>query len=138
MGKQVLSEHQVGKLVERGMTPSQIADWYAKHRNIQVTPQAVSMHLSRRGIETGLKNRHADLLPWVLAVEHRNLYAAKMLRFESRRRNGEELPEYASSKLESWLLMLKERKLVVAYSPTGGWTYVARKRSDKDIIRQPR
>lgn len=64
----------------------------------------------------------------------------QMLRLEARRRAAKPLTEDQASRLESWISRLVEMNAVVGYDHDSedGFYYTRRRKSDKDIIRQPR
>ena len=108
-------------------------------RGIDITSAAVSMFRRRNGLDM-MKEQHDIMSTWVVAAHHRGLYAAKMLRFEGRRRRGDVLPEGIGPRLESWKNKLALDELVVFYTPDTpeGWHYVPRRQGvDLDLISDP-
>ncbi|HXD27453.1 MAG TPA: hypothetical protein VN621_01715 [Arthrobacter sp.] len=92
------------------------------------------------------KATYRDILPWVVAPEHKP--AAIMWRFRTilKQREGREIPANEQRLLNNWLKTMKDSNVVVNYHPEapsnaaskrGGFYYVERKASDDWIIRRP-
>lgn len=78
-----------------------------------------------------------DLVPWKVHEDHRYAYPVVMLRFESRRRVGEELPPYDLNRVTAYVKKLERDGTVVAYDRKTGFAEVPREPGDTDIIRRP-
>ncbi|MEU3618811.1 hypothetical protein ABZ725_41785 [Streptomyces sp. NPDC006872] len=107
-----------------------------------VTPGAVYWQLRDAG-GTKKRNDHRRYLPWRVKAEHTHARPATMLRFLSRREQGETLPEAKDRMLTKWLAEVKEADVVVCYrreqgpnpaSPNGGFYYSKRRPSDGDNL----
>ena len=109
--------------VELGMTHKEIAEEVARLTGETVSRSSVSAALHRAGLSKSTA-RYSDELPWRVHLEHMTAYPARMLRLLGRRRAGLSLTQYEDDRLDSWLETLKERGLVVAYSPDRGFLYV--------------
>jgi hypothetical protein len=140
MPAKVLSDNEVDQLVRQGRTPAQIADYYHDHHHVDVTPEAVEMNLRRRGVEVQWRMRHEDLIPWIIAEEHKDRYAPRMLRNLGRRRAGERLRASEAKKLDAWLSRLEREQVVVDYrrDEAEPWVYVPRRADDDEYVRRPR
>ena len=80
------------------------------------------------------------IVPWAVKAEHRWARPLAMLRIESRRRAGFDVPGEDLDRLSRFRSELAQRNLVVHYEPrTGqGWWLVPRRRGiDADLIREP-
>jgi hypothetical protein len=87
-----------------------------------------------------MRTRHrADLVPWQLRPEHRQLHAAKMLRAKSRVDRGEPIGAIQRRQLETWLAGLEADDAVIHYDPDTeqGFWRVPRRAGVDDIIRDP-
>jgi hypothetical protein len=110
---------------EEGMSLVEIAAELSKRYDDDVTPNAISVALSRAG-KTGPHKKHTDTLPWTVRNEHTMGYPARMLRLLGRRRSNQPLTDNDTRLLDSWLRRLADANLVVAYSRdiADGWLYV--------------
>ncbi|MEU9975054.1 hypothetical protein [Streptomyces sp. NPDC051014] len=86
---------------------------------------------------------HSKYLPWKVRTEHNQARPAAMLRFYSRREQGDKIPAVKERMLDKWLAEVKAADVVVCYnreqvpnpaSPTGGWYYSKRRPSDGDSL----
>lgn len=135
----LLPDNKVRRLVREGLGNAEIVRRLEREDHISVSPSAISQFRSRHDLPAA-PGRHDDLIPWRVKREHASLHAAKCLRWESRRRSGEDLPELAERKLDAFLRRLKEEDAVVHYEPASaeGWWLVPRREGmDGDIIRNP-
>lgn len=90
----------------------------------------------------------SEYIPWELKREHRNLYAAVMLRALAKRHSGAPLTETTSVKLDRWLKALTEEDAVIHYSEDASFVRVPRRKAinrwheeeyiDPPWIRDPR
>lgn len=131
---------------DAGYTQEQMVDLTEEMLNVRVTRSAIAQAMVRCGLSTD-KARYSDELPWRVRPEHAKEYPARMLRLLGRRRNGGEMSERDSQRLDSWLAKLKAERAVVAYDPEhpDGFAYVPRQPGDgvavpirKGIVRLPR
>lgn len=115
---------------QQGHTLQQIADIYG------VTENAVYRALREAGLTTP-RPRYTDTMPWVVASEHEQAYAATMLRELAKRKQGLE-PGNKGRYLDRWLERLDAAGQVVAYDREKGFHLVKRRASDGDgYIRKP-
>ena len=68
--------------------------------------------------------RAAAEIPWRVKPQHAASYPARMLRNLGRIRNNGSLPEGEQARFESWLAMIEQEQVVVAYNPEVGFFYV--------------
>jgi hypothetical protein len=135
----LLPDSKVRRMVREGLGNTEIVRKLEQEDHISVSPSAISQFRSRHALPAA-PGRHDDLIPWRVKREHASLHAAKCLRWESRRRAGEELPELAERKLDGFLRRLEAEDAVVHYEPASaeGWWLVPRRDGvDEDIIRDP-
>lgn len=109
---------------------------------IEATQSAVSMlkmrHASGKAEEQMRTRQRAELVPWHLRPEHRQLHAAKMLRAKSRLDRGESISAIQKRQLDTWLAGLEADGAVIHYDPDteqGFWR--VQKRPVDNIIRDP-
>lgn len=148
----VLPHEKIKRLYRDGLTQQEIArrliaDGDVPDQNLRRLSQAVGMARLRMGLSAAHRERHDDLLPWVVREEHRGKYAAKMLRLEGQRRSGSaRLAAQWERKLDAWLKKLEQDDTVVHYEPETeqGFWYVRRRydtagnKIDTDLIRDPK
>jgi hypothetical protein len=135
----LLPDSKVRRLVREGLGNQEIVDRLRQEDGIEVTSSAISVFRSRHGLPPA-PGRHDDLIPWRVKREHASLWAAKVLRWESRRRSGETLNERAQRRLDAFLQRLVNEDAVVHYEPEsaeGFWLVPRRHGVDADIIRDP-
>lgn len=123
---------------DRQMRNRDILAHYAE-RGIYLSPNTISMAKRRYGLS--VRDPYDDLLPWVVHLDHRSLYPAKMLRLEGRRRRGQELDPDRLRYLDNWKHKMEQDGTVVhyEYDTEEGWFYVPRREGiDQDLIRDPR
>jgi hypothetical protein len=133
----LLPDSKVRRLVREGLGNAEIVDRLRQEDHIEVTPSAISVFRSRHNLPPA-PGRHDDLIPWRVKREHASLWAAKVLRWESRRRSGERLNERAQRRVDAFLQRLKDQDAVVHYEPEsaqGFWLVPRRHGVDTDIIR---
>jgi hypothetical protein len=127
------------KLREKGMTYAEIAEQY------NTTEGAVYWQLRDAG---GVKTRpdHSKFLPWKVKSDHSHARPAVLLRYLSRREQGDKIPEAKDRQVTRWLEEMKEADVVVCYdrdmppnpaSPVAGGFYYSKRRPEDgtDIIR---
>jgi hypothetical protein len=125
------------KMREQGMTYAEIAEEYG------TTGGAVYWRLRDAG---GVQTRpdHSRYLPWKVKKDHSHARPAVLLRYLSRRDQGDVIPEAKSRQVDKWLIEIKEADVVVCYdremppnpaSPvTGGFYYSKRRPEDGDNV----
>lgn len=111
---------------------------------IETTQSAIAMLKARHAspeAEARMRTLHrAELIPWKLRPEHRQLHTAKMLRALSRVRRGEPITPAQDGQLKNWLAGLEADGAVIHYDPEteqGFWRVEAREGVDEDVIRDP-
>lgn len=110
-------------MVEKGMTHAQIASKLSRETGHKIARSTVSAALSRAGAsDTG--TRYADEIPWRVRGEHLTQYPVRMLRLLGRRNKKIDLRDDEAQRLDNWLANLRDKNLVVAYSPEVGFMYV--------------
>ena len=125
--------------ISEGRTYAWICNQYRSKYGIQTSPSMWAAIRRRQGLPRRVV-RSADLIPWVVASQHRHSHAVTMLRAEARRRAGLDLTPRTASELTSWLERLKVDGTVVLYDRATdcGWRYVPRRVGiDRDLIREP-
>lgn len=130
----VPSKTEMREYLRRGLTQKQIAEIAGCSRS------AISMAIERYELKSARpRARYMDLLPWKVSNEHRMRAQARLLRLESRRRQGKAIGERDRVWLNNWLTWLDDQNAVVMYDPDTkpGFFYVPREESDDDIVRRP-
>lgn len=138
--QRVPSKGELEKYLGRGMTQAEIAAAWRNDSGESVSRSAIGMAILRYGLQSSKpRPRYADLLPWVIKLEHRNLMDAKMLRAEARRRAGHELKGRYARDLELWKRRLKEVGAVIHYDAdtVEGFHWVRPEEGDDDLIHYP-
>ena len=116
---------ELKRLVDLGLTHSEIADYIHETHGVVVARSAVSAALSRAGLTTRTGMRYKAEIPWRVRADHLTQYPARMLRLLGRRRAGMDLLDEEAQRLDAWLEGLAEKDLVIAYCPDGsGFLYV--------------
>jgi hypothetical protein len=146
------SDEELRYLVqEKGLSQSEIARLVEERVGRKISRSAVSVALNRAGL-SGPREPRAELMPAGVREDHAGMYPARMLRAESRLRQGL-LPESERLRLESWKETLRAKGKGVAYhrcrpascgssnaKETGhaeGWFYVALDDSEAPICFSP-
>ena len=137
-----LPRELVLRWLAEGVTQSEIVERLAD-MGIDTSQSAISMLKSRHA--TGAREAamrtvtRAELLPWTLRPEHRQLHAAKMLRAKSRLDRGEEVGRIQRRQLETWLAGLEADQACIHYDPETeqGFWRVPRRIGIDGIIRDP-
>ena len=126
------------KFLNRGDTYEQIAE-HLQRQGIDVTPQAVSVAISRAGL-ADRRPTYTEWIPWKVNAEHIKTYPALMLRAYARYlasgKDWESLRPDQRNRLRNWLAMLEEENRVVNYNPDRGF-YLVPRRPGEEVIRQP-
>lgn len=128
------SKAELQKMLEAGMTHSEIADAIARETGHPVKRSSVSAAVHRAGL-SGQAKKYADEIPWTVKERHLTHYAARMLRALGRRRAGIQNSEEMEQRLDSWLEMLRSNRSVVVYLPSTneGFHYIDGRFNDQDI-----
>ena len=126
------------RMRDQKMTHQEIADEVFARTGERVTRNAVTMALTRAGVQ-GTVRRYSDLIPWRVKPKHEHDYHLAMLRFEARRRRELPLTEAQNRRLDGWLARLDHKGVVVFYEPDSpdGFYLLPRQETDADIIRHP-
>lgn len=115
---------ELRRLVEAGLTHSQIVDHIRATSGLIVSRSAVSSALSRAGLTVETPRYKAEI-PWRVRGEHLTQYPARMLRLLGRKRAGQPLTDEEQGRVDGWLTALADNGWVVAYVPDGqGFIYV--------------
>jgi hypothetical protein len=135
----IVDEQEVIRWFNEGRTYQWMVETYRDKYNIETVPSMWGNFRRRRALTRRI-NRNDDLIPWHVQPQHRWAYPVAMLRVEARRRAGMELREVDRVRVDAWLKHLEDEGLVVDYDPElpDGFSYVKRRKSDTDIIRQPK
>ena len=126
-------------LRDERLTNAEAAARYLHRDGIELSSAAISMFRIRNNVHP-IRNTHSELLPWTVAIDHRGLYPAQMLRLEGRYRNGDDITDIKRKALERWKVKLAGEDAVVHYDADTpqGWHYVPRREGvDSDLIRDP-
>lgn len=136
----VPNKTQMRRYLEKGLTQQQIADQWEEDSNVRVSRAAIGLAIARYGLQSSKpRKRYAELIPWKIRPEHRQHRDVKMLRLESRRREGLPLSEDDKRRLTNWKAALLDAEAVVYYHPETeqGFFWTPREEQDGDLVRQP-
>lgn len=135
----IQDEQEVIRWFEEGRTYQWMIEEYRRKYNIETVPSMWGNFRRRRGLDRRLE-RNDELIPWAVEKRHRWAYPLMMLRTEARRRAGLEVAESMQHRLDLWLAKMEVDNTVVYYDPETeeGFHYVARRKTDTDLIRQPK
>lgn len=107
---------QLKRYVSQGLTQQQIVEAWEADSGLRVSRSAIAMAMERYDLTSPRAKRHyKELLPWVVALEHRPHNDARMLRLEGRRRAGLKLSDAEARWLEGWKDELKQKNAVIHY-----------------------
>ena len=133
----IQNETEVVRWFAEGRTYAWMCEEYERRYNISTTVSMWGNFRRTRGLARRIV-RDDELIPWLLAEEHRWSYDARMLRVEGRRRAGAPLPQADAARLERWRTRLEDSGCVVEYDPATGFRHVPRRPGvDHDLIRVP-
>ncbi|WP_152185605.1 hypothetical protein [Segeticoccus rhizosphaerae] len=120
-----------------------------RDEGIEATQPAISRIKTTYG-DDGLgedwrKAKRSRFIPWELLPEHRDYHVPKMLRYYTRRMDGEEVAPKDSRQLDRWLARLQAADAVVVYDPDPGMVkfegypffYLPRKPGEVGPVRAP-
>lgn len=116
---------------EPRLSAQQMADRLFEQTGVRVTRHAFSAAWARNGFPP--RNlRHNDLLPANMRLDHQKLYDTEMIRRFSARRQGKVFDEKEEQRINSWLLNLRDAKVVLVYrrDTQKGWHPVKRRPTD--------
>jgi hypothetical protein len=110
---------------DEGLTHEQVTQRVYEETGQKVARSTVAAALHRAGL-TKPQARYEREIPWRVKPQHAASYPARMLRNLGRIRNKGSLPEAEQARFESWLAMIEEEQVVVAYDPDSevGFFYV--------------
>lgn len=127
----------LASLRNQGWTYDDIAREYGVSRG------AVYLRLKQAPGAVSPRARHADLIPWTVAVRHAQAVPARMLRLLGQRENGDSLPPVKTRMLNKWLDEISDAGVVVCYHPqyppnpaspdTGGFHYARKRRGERYV-----
>lgn len=120
-------------MLRAGATQQAVADKFG------VTQAAVSRAIDRGVIRVDTGRVPGRALPWSpIRPEHRNLYAARILRAWHRRQSGEVSSAWWESKLDTCLETMDREGWVFDYDPDEGFKRVPRRLGvDLGLVREP-
>lgn len=133
----IQDEREVIRWFEEGRTYEWMTAEYLRKYNIETVPSLWGNFRRRRGLVRRI-TRDDGLIPWSVDPKHRWAYPLQMLRLEARQRAGEPVREADAARHRNFIAKLRDERLVVAYDPTTGFSYVPREPSDHDIVRMPK
>lgn len=116
MAERIIEKEALRRWLDDGLNRKQIVEEIKKTKGKTVTPQAVSTAMNRWGFQP-LRNRHSELIPWVVKTEHLELTMVTLLRKISRRRKGLPNPARIEVWVDNWLDRLAEQDAVIGYVP---------------------
>jgi hypothetical protein len=128
------------KLVDKGMTHGEIAEYLTSTLHTQVTRSAVSVALSRAGRVKRRGEDKATPAEWTVLPEHANKVDLHMLRVNKRLRDGKAVRDVDVERHRHWLQRLEEADAVVHYEPrsrAGFWWVPRRHGIDEGLVREP-
>lgn len=137
-----LPRELVLRWLAEGVTQTEVVGRLAD-MGIDATQSAVSMLKMRHATgerEAAMRTRvRAELLPWKLRPEHRQLHAAKMLRAQSRLDRGETITRIQQRQLDTWKAGLEADNACIHYDPDTeqGFWRVPRRPGIDGLIREP-
>lgn len=138
----VPNKTQMRQYLERGLTQAQIVDAWEQESGFRVSRSAIAMAIERYDLKSAHpRPRYEDLLPWTVAVEHRQHIDARMLRLEGRRRAGQRLSESEARWLQQWKDDLERVGGVVHYErdTDEGFFWIPREKEHGDeLIARPK
>jgi hypothetical protein len=110
---------------DEGLTHEQVTQRVYETTGQKVARSTVAAALHRAGL-TKKQARYDRELPWRVKPQHAAAYPARMLRDLGRIRQGGSLPEDEQARFQSWLAMIEDEQVVVAYDPDSvpGFFYV--------------
>jgi hypothetical protein len=110
---------------DEGLTHEQVTQRVYETTGQKVARSTVAAALHRAGL-TKKQARYEKELPWRVKPQHAAAYPARMLRDLGRLRQGGSLPEDEQARFQSWLAMIEDEQVVVAYDPdcVPGFFYV--------------
>jgi len=128
--------------LSQGLTQQQIVDAWKRDSGVTVSRSAIAMAIERYGLKSAHpRARYEELLPWRVAIEHRERTDARMLRLEGRRRAGQKLGEKEERWLDGWLEQLREQNAVIHYdrdTEQGFWWIPREPEHGDEIINRPK
>lgn len=135
----IVDADEIDEWIKNGYSYEWMATEYHRKYGLAHTPSTFGCLHHRKGIQRNEPRREA-LIPWEIRRRHLWQWPAAMLRAETRRRAGEELPGHTQEHLDRWKEELQRSGQVVEYDPASewGWHLVpARPGVDHDLIREP-
>lgn len=129
---------ELAKMVEAGMTHTQIADKISKDIGEHVSRSSVAVALSRANLTT--RTAADKAVPWIIRPEHQNRYDMHMLRIHRRVQRGEAIRPSDADRYRSWRANLDQHDAVIHYEPrsiVGFWLVPRRPGIDTGVIREP-
>lgn len=128
------------KLEEKLTYQQMVERWYEMTEGRELAkPGAFAMRCSRRGW-TKPQRVSTDLIPWVVEDRHQHMHHIQMLRYEAKRRAGDDsIPAKKLKDLASFLSQRLQKQTVIHYEPNSaeGFWDIPREWFDTDIIRDP-
>lgn len=125
--------------IQEGRTYKWMSEEYLRKYNIEITPTAFSNFRAEQGMpyRYGYEER-ARLKPWKVRPEHRGKGADVHLTYLARMLAGKPVPADREKSTRHFWEDMKERNLVLSYSPDLGFFAVPRREGiDGPYIREP-
>lgn len=135
----IVNVDEARRWISEGRPYSWIIETYRDKYGVESTPAMWSNFRRRQGLEAR-HVRDENLIPWRIEEPHRGAYLLEMLRYEARRRAGNQMRPIEERRLASFRQNLANTDAVVHYEPESdvGFHYVPRREGiDQDLIREP-
>jgi hypothetical protein len=143
-----IPRQQVLQWLREGKTQLWIVD-KLRDMGIEATQPAISRIKTVYGDEDMAGDTRtlarSRFIPWELLPEHRDYHVPKMLRYYTRRMDGEDNPAGMDRQLDRWLARLQAADAVVVYDPSPvmvkfegyPFFYLPRRRGEVGPVRMP-
>lgn len=116
MAERVIEKEPLRRWLAEGLNRKQIVEKIHESTGHQVSPSAISNAMKKWGFAP-LRERHDELIPWVVKTQHLELTMATLLRKIARRRKGLPNPPRIEVWVDGWLDRLAEADVVIGYVP---------------------
>jgi hypothetical protein len=133
---------RLAELRDQGLTHQEIADKLSEETGERIARSTVSVALKRSGESKSHRPRFKETIPWTVPVRFGAEYPVRMLRLLGRKIQDLPMSEAESARLESWMLDLETRNLIVGFCPQApddapGFYYIPASARDHNDLAVP-
>lgn len=128
------------RLIQKGLTQEQIAEWTLEHTGNEVTRSAVGQAMIRCGLKSAKpRARYVQEIPWTLPDSLQTHPWVRILRLWARENAGKPITDEEKRRLDTWKAEMDRLDASIHYDPeyTPPQLFRVPRRPGETYVRQP-